>query len=116
LAEDERLGKTAGWVFESAERGMATVVVPTIVLAESIRVIEKKRLTLKLKDIFQQVEVGWNYATWPLDMRVVSRLPALSRLPELHDRIIVATAAVLGAVLITGDEVIRKAGYVQTVW
>jgi PIN domain nuclease of toxin-antitoxin system len=40
----------------------------------------------------------------------------LSQDLELHDRIIVASANLLGAVLITKDEVIRQAGHVQTAW
>jgi len=35
---------------------------------------------------------------------------------ELHDRIIVATAKILNAKLITRDKEIRKAGVVDVVW
>ncbi len=116
LAGDPRLGNTAKAIFDDAEKGATTIVAPTIILAESLRVLEKKRLTLKFRDVLRKLEVGWNYTVMPLDLRVVTRLPSLPRLTELHDRIIVASADLLGAFLITKDSVIKKAGYVRTVW
>jgi len=92
------------------------VLIPTIVLAESLRILEKKRLLLKFKDVLKKLEVGWNYSPVPLDMRVVSRLPAFKRLAEIHDRIVVASAAIFNATLITKDELIVRTGYVRTVW
>lgn len=116
LAADHRLGRNAASAFAGAEDGLATVIVPTIVLAEALRVLEKKRLALRFQEVLEKLEIGWNYTTCPLDLRVISRLPALSSLTELHDRIIVATAALFGTVLITKDEAIRRSGYVPTIW
>jgi PIN domain nuclease of toxin-antitoxin system len=39
-----------------------------------------------------------------------------TRLKELHDRIIVATAKILNAKLITKDRQIRDSGIVEIVW
>ena len=103
-------------IFDQAEEGEASIAVPTIVLAEALYLIEKKRVTLKLKEVLRKLEIGWNYTTIPLDLRLVARMEAVGRLLELHDRIIVASAALLGAPLITKDEAIRRAKYVQTLW
>ncbi len=49
-------------------------------------------------------------------MRIIKRIEELTKLPELHDRIIVASADILKAGLITKDENIKKSGYVKTIW
>ncbi len=116
LAEDRRLGPGARAILETAENGGETIFVPTIVLAECLRILEKKRLSLKFQEILQKLEVGSNFTAFPLDLRIVSRMTRLTGLTELHDRIIVASADLLGVALITKDVVIQKSGYVRTVW
>ncbi|MBM3747057.1 MAG: type II toxin-antitoxin system VapC family toxin [Acidobacteria bacterium] len=116
LAGQSRLGREATFAFEAAEAGRATIVLPTIALAESVRVLEKKRLPLGLEAVFRKLEIASNYVPGSLDLTVVAELPKLSRLKELHDRIIVATAIVHAAPVITKDEAIRRSGYVDTIW
>ena len=54
----------------------------------------------------------------PLDLAIVKALRAVKRakVPEMPDRIIVATAKHLGAKIITKDAAIAAAGLVPTVW
>ncbi len=42
LSEDKKLSKTAKSVFDEAEKGNATIVIPTIVLAESLHILDRK--------------------------------------------------------------------------
>ncbi|MBI2972051.1 MAG: PIN domain-containing protein [Candidatus Aenigmarchaeota archaeon] len=116
LAEDKRLSKAAKVVFDSVEAGNATIIVPTIVLAESLHILEKGRFSVKFMDIVRKIDEGWNYSAIPLDVRVIKRIEELTKLSELHDRIIVASADILGAELITKDAAIKQSGYVRTVW
>ncbi len=116
LSEDKKLSKTAKSVFDEAEKGNATIVIPTIVLAESLHILEKERAIGKFGSIIRKIEIGWNYTTIPLDMRIIKRIEELTKLPELHDRIIVASADILKAGLITKDENIKKSDYVKTIW
>jgi PIN domain nuclease of toxin-antitoxin system len=116
LAEDKRLSNAARYIFDAAEKGETTIALPTIILAESIRILEKKRLNLQLDNILEKVGKASNYVTLPLDLNVISRMTKLTRLLEIHDRIVVASADLLGAVLITKDEYIHGTGYVQTAW
>ena len=116
LSEDKRLTKTAKSVFDEAEDGNVIIVIPTIVLAESLHILEKERVAVKFKDIVRKIEIGWNYTTIPLDMRIVKRIEEFTKLPELHDKIIAASADILKAELITKDDEIKKSGYVKTVW
>lgn len=116
LSEDKRLSKAAKSVFDEAEDGNATIVIPTIALAESLHILEKERVAVKFKDIVRKIEIGWNYTAIPLDMKIIKRVEEFTRLPELHDKIIAASADVLKADLITKDDEIKKSGYVKTIW
>jgi len=116
LSEDPRIGKKAKSKFELAEKGDATIGVPTIVLAESLHILEKKKYILKFKDIVSRLEIGWNFIPVPLDLNIIKKIEALKKLDDLHDRIIVASAILMGAELISKDENIKKSRYVKVVW
>lgn len=117
LSEDERLSKMAKLVFDGAEDGQNAIVIPTIVLAESLHILEEGKFsTLAFKDIIRKVESGWNYTELPLDITIIKKMEEFNKLPELHDRIIAASAAILNAELITKDSKIKNSGYVRTIW
>jgi len=116
LAADERLSKRAALAFDEAETGDGVIVVPSIVLAETIRVIEKKRLMLKFEDVLRAIGSSSNYQVLPLDFRLVLELTRVPGLTELHDRIIVGSARLLGAPLITADSEISRSGCVPVIW
>ena len=58
----------------------------------------------------------FNYITYPLDEEIVLECQNLKQFSDLHDRIVVATAKLLNAQLITKDEKIKKSKLVKTVW
>jgi PIN domain nuclease of toxin-antitoxin system len=53
---------------------------------------------------------------YPLDEEVILTCRDVKEITEPHDRIIVATAKLLNARLITKDEKIRNSKIVETVW
>ncbi len=117
LAADEaRLSPSARSVFENADSAKAVIVIPAIVLAESLYLAEKGRIKAKAGDILRLVENALNYRLYPLDLSVIQIAWELRKIPEIHDRVIAATARRLGLELITDDKAIRQSGYVQTLW
>lgn len=50
------------------------------------------------------------------DYEAAIRLRDLASVPEMHDRMIVATALEYQAVLITRDESITASGFVKVIW
>lgn len=116
LADDRRLGKRARKVFEEAETGEAVIIVPTIVLAESSYISMKKDFKVKFDEIINLVESSINFPPYPLDIETVRAITRLTKLKEIHDKIIVATARGVNASLITRDKEIIKSGYVKTIW
>ncbi len=115
-ADDERLSPSAKSVFENADSAKAVVVIPAIVLAESLYLAEKGRIKAKAVEILELVESALNYRLYPLDLSVIQIASELKKIPEIHDRVIAATARRLGLELITDDKRIRESGYVKTLW
>jgi predicted nuclease of predicted toxin-antitoxin system len=56
-----------------------------------------------------------NFTLISSNLEIVKMLPEI-KLSELHDRIIVATAKILGAKLITKDKDIVNSRLVETIW
>jgi predicted nucleic acid-binding protein len=115
-ADDGRLSPSAKSVFENADSAKAVVVIPAIVLAESLYLAEKGRIKAKAVEILELVESALNYRLYPLDLSVIQIAWELKKIPEIHDRVIAATAKRLGLELITDDNRIRQSGYVKTLW
>lgn len=111
-----RLSKKANEIFEKAEQGENLIIVPTIVLIESLDVIEKKRINYDFEVVLSAIEDNENFVTWNLDIEVVIEVVKIKGIPELHDRIIVAIAKLWNAGLITKDGEITDAKEVITKW
>lgn len=114
LADSPRLSSAAKQTFNKAEAGQATVVVPAIVLAELIWTILKGRISVDLRQVLATVQK--HYTTTSLEPSDVLKLPALSSILEMHDRLIVAETLRRHANLITKDEVITRSGLVSVIW
>ncbi len=116
LADDSRLGSNARAVFDRADSGEATIIVPAVVLAEALYLAERERIKAKVEQIFGMVDSALNYRVYPLDLPIIEEAWELRKLTEIHDRVIAATAKLLGFELITKDNNIRESGYVPTLW
>ncbi len=109
------LPKPVDTIFKSAEKGESTLFIPTIVLAECLYLIENNKIDLDFNDLLKRIEMGRNFIPTSFNFQLMRILPEI-KVSELHDRIIVATAKVLNAKLITKDGEIKKAGIVEVVW
>lgn len=116
LAEDKQLGKKAKEIFLSADKGERAIVIPSIVLMECLYICEKHKVELTFKDIINKFANTLNYPVYSLNMTIVFECQNLRQIPDLHDRIIIATAKILNAKLITKDEKIIESGLVKTIW
>ncbi|MCS6858783.1 MAG: hypothetical protein NZT92_00520 [Abditibacteriales bacterium] len=57
-----------------------------------------------------------NCKEYPLSLAVVQSAAPISDIPELHDRLIAATARLLNLELMTNDPVIQASAFVRTAW
>jgi len=116
LTEDKKLGEKASSIFNRADNGEEIIIIPTIVLAEIMHICDKRKLKVKVKDILEKIKGSLNYIPYSLDLDVLEEAEKIKEISEMHDKIIVATCILTGALLITKDKEIINSKIIQTVW
>ena len=98
--------------FLSADKAESTIIIPAIVLMEVLYLFEKNRIDISL---FQTEDLlkSQNYQFEPLSLEILKTASEITDIPELHDRLIAATARYLDLPLITNDPVIRASEFVN---
>ena len=98
--------------FLAADRGKNIIIIPAIVLMEILYLFEKNRIKI---DLFQTEDLlkSRNYQFEPLSLEIIKTASEINDIPELHDRLVAATARYLDIPLITNDPVIEKSNFVK---
>jgi predicted nucleic acid-binding protein len=97
--------------YQLADRGESTIIIPAIVLMEMLYLFEKNRINVGLLQT-EELFKSQNYQFEPLSFDILKTAAEIDDIPELHDRLIAATAKYLDLPLITNDPEIRASGYV----
>ncbi|MGC8494629.1 MAG: PIN domain-containing protein, partial [Syntrophobacteraceae bacterium] len=92
--------------FLAAERGEAVIIIPATVLMEVMYLFEKHRIDISFLHM-EELLKSRNYQFEPLGIEALKAASIIEDIPELHDRLIAATARYLDLPLITNDPVIR---------
>jgi PIN domain nuclease of toxin-antitoxin system len=116
LRNHPALGREAARILHEADQGMHKIYLSAITLMEVLYLSEAERIDLPLADLVDTVSRGQNYEVVPIDTDVTLAAVRIDDVPELHDRIVVATASHLGVPILTGDRVIAGSQHVQTLW
>ena len=66
-------------VFRRAERSEVLIYVPIIVLAECTYLVERKRISLSVNDLFSKFRVSGNFLVAPLTPEVVEEATRVVR-------------------------------------
>ena len=114
--EKRRLGATSQLIFDSAENSNTIIHIPAIVFAEILYLAEKQRISANLKDVKNLLQTNSNFRECPLTQTIIENAEQITDIPELHDRLISATARHLKLELITTDAKIQNSTFVKTVW
>ncbi len=118
LTADARLGTSARAVLQNPAN---QIVVPAIVVAEALYIIEHGKSSATSNQLWQFVLLSSNVTFYPLDAAALKQSEVLSVIPEMHDRQIVATAICIQdsnteSIVITKDGYITNSGLIKTVW
>ncbi|MBM3493540.1 MAG: type II toxin-antitoxin system VapC family toxin [Armatimonadetes bacterium] len=119
LEGNPRLGAAARAVIEDPD---ARLLLPSIALAEALHVVARGRTSIpSVSDLLSDVEADHRIAVATLDQAIVALSVTLTPLPEMPDRLIVATALHESAsgepvALLTCDTAIVNSGLVPIVW
>lgn len=114
--EKRKSGTNAKQILTDAENGNAVVHNPAIVFAEILYLYEKKRIALTLSDVETHLSIFPNFRQQELSFEIIKTSETINDIPELHDRLIAATAKHLGFDLITNDPKIQNSAFVKTLW
>lgn len=115
LTNDRRLSLRVESFLRSAEAGELTIVIPTLVLLECMDVFEKGRVRFDFQALMLRVTNARNFITAELNWNLILEVERTKGFKDLHDRVIVATARLFDAPLLSKDRVIRRL-YQKTVW
>ena len=85
-------------------------------MAELFHVSRKQRIALRFDELLQKVERGSDFVVTDLDLATIKFLPQTLPLTELHDQIIVATALIHEAKVLTKNGPISDCGVIETIW
>jgi PIN domain nuclease of toxin-antitoxin system len=103
--------------FEDASTGKVAIVIPAIAIAEIAYLSEKGRITTNLSILNQIISNSSNgFSVSMLDFETINTAFQIQDIPELHDRLIAATAVFLNLPLLTNDPIIEKSTYLTTFW
>lgn len=119
LFAPNRLSTRVRDLFQRVELGEHTIVIPAVVIAELIMVVEKRRVTGTMPELLQGLallQASPNYRFPALLPETVIVSHSFTTIPDIFDRLVVAEAQRLSLPLITRDAVISASGLVTTVW
>jgi predicted nucleic acid-binding protein len=106
------ISEKAHQAFLSADMGESTIIIPAIVLMEVLYLFEKNRIDvglLHIEDLFK----SQNYQFEALSLEILKTATDITDIPELHDRLIAATARYLNVPIITNDPQILQSRFVK---
>ena len=114
--EKRRMGDHARRIFKLAESGEVVLHIPAMVLAELMYLSERKRITATLADVQKQIKKYPVCQEMALDFAVIKMALHIKDIPELHDRLIAASARLLNVPLLTSDHAIMNSKMVKVIW
>lgn len=115
LSDSPKISRKARVIFDSCDRGEATIIISAIVLLESIDILDKKKINLNFDEIIFKILQANNFIFSEIDWSLILKVNKIKGLKDLHDRVLIATAQLFNANLISKDKIIRDF-YKETVW
>ena len=114
--EKRKMPKKIKQIFQEAEHGENSIIIPSIVITEIAYLSEKQRIDINLQDIKQHLNNSVNFKEQHLNLDIIITSFEITDINELHDRLIAGTSKHFGMELITNDPIIEKSKFVKTVW
>jgi PIN domain nuclease of toxin-antitoxin system len=116
ISRSTRLGRNALQVFRDGENGDVRLLIPAIVLCELYYLNGKLGLPLEFSRTCDELKSAAQFEIEDLSLADIEILDSVAAVPEMHDRLIVASALRHKCPVITKDESIVASGIIETVW
>jgi len=109
------LSAVARRIIDEGFRGERTILIPTVVVTEAIGVNAKHHLRIDFRAFLDDLP-RTGFRLLPFDEPILRRYLTITARLDIFDRILVATALVYNAPVVTKDEKIVASATVPVVW
>ena len=116
LTDSQQISRPAKAIFRAAESGRATIIISIIVLLETLDILEKKKVAFDFDVLLNKITKSDAYLIQDLDMPLLAKLKEIKVGLELHDRVIVASAKIWSAKIVTKDNLIHQEFPDMAIW
>ena len=114
FAQTSKLGKKAKGIIAQAEKNQHQLFVSIISLMEIMYLAEKKRIPLTLSEILDDLASKKCYSVVDFNVNILKEAERI-KFYELHDRLILATAKLLGTPVISSDQEFKNVEYIDII-
>lgn len=116
LIDSPKLSSVANRCFKEVEEGKAKLLIPAIVIAEIIYIVESSKVKANIDNLIDRIQEAENFELSPLGLDQLLCLKEQTKIIEMHDRLIVCEALIKRAIIITKDRKIKDSGLVKVLW
>lgn len=109
-----RLPKELRERIDEARNQGGCLLVPTIVLAESLDIAEKGRVEFDFSEMYRLIQEEPEFEIVGFGFEIFDEAMRIKGIKEIHDRIIAATAKFYQAGILTKDRIISESGEIET--
>ena len=115
LMDSPKLSKRAREIFDLCDRGEVTIVISALVLLEVMDILDKKKVDLDFEEIITKITQASNFIISEINLSLILEANRIKGFKDIYDRVIVSTAEIFDAYLVSKDRIILKY-YKKTVW
>jgi len=116
LLDSPKLSLNASEVFKTVEQGNGKLLIPAIVIAEIIFIVQSGKVEADLDSLLLKIQESDNFQISPLGLDQLICLKEQTEIPEMHDRFIACKALLHKAKIITKDKEIKNSGVAEVIW
>lgn len=115
FAQVSKLGKKAKEIISQAESDQHHLFVSIISLMEIMYLAEKNRIPMTLDEMLNHLNSKKCYSIVEFSLEIL-REAEIIQFYELHDRLILATAKILGIPVISSDQRFTEVKGIEVIW
>ncbi len=103
-------------IFKEAENNQCEIIIPAMVFAEIAYLSERGRIETNLEEVKSYLNKHISISECPLNLETIVTAFDIDDIPELHDKLISASAMHHNLKILTNDPDIQKSKYVKAIW
>jgi PIN domain nuclease of toxin-antitoxin system len=110
-----KIGKKAAHILETIDNSENSLVISVVSLMEIMYLAEKNRININLQETLELINSSAKYTIIDLTPAILKTAETI-RFPELHDRLILATAKWLEIQIISSDSAFSQIEGIEVIW